>query len=283
MLVVYFQSMNNQSICLTIAGSDPSGGAGIQADLKAFSKFNTFGMAVITALTAQNTLGVTGVHEVPVGFVVNQIETIYNDKPVPQYIKTGMLASAGIVNGVSNYFKETRDITLIIDPVMVSTSGSLLLHADAVQAYRCNLIPLAFLVTPNNHEAEVLTGQKVQSIQDAEIAAELIYKMGPKNVLVKGGDYGQNDSTTTDVLYDGKDITHFTHPRILSTSTHGTGCTLSASICALLSRGFELKESIEMAREYVFQAILTAPGYGVGNGPTNHFAKTKFDDKYKVF
>lgn len=265
--------MTNHSICLTIAGSDPSGGAGIQADLKTFFRFRCYGMAVITALTAQNTLGVSGVFDVTPDFVLNQLESVYEDVP-PLYVKTGMLASAEIVSVVAEFFKDTKHtVNLTIDPVMVSTSGALLLEKSALQAYIEKLFPLASLVTPNNHEAGVITGKKILTLDDAIEAAQLIYKMGPKSVLVKGGDFQLDKDTTTDIFFDGKEIKHFTHRRVLTGSTHGTGCTLSAAICANLAHGKNLTEAIELSRMYVLNAILTAPEIGKGNGPTNHFAE----------
>lgn len=255
---------------LTIAGSDSGGGAGIQADLKAFEANGVFGMSVVTALTAQNTRGVAAVHAVPAAFVAAQIEAVADDLPIGA-VKTGMLASAEVVAAVADGIDRWRLAPVVVDPVMVATSGDLLLEASAVETIRRRLLPLAALATPNAHEAAVLAGFGVETLDDARRAARAILALGPHAVLVKGGHLA-DEADAVDVLLeaDGTE-TLFRNARIVTRHTHGTGCTLASAIAANLAKGLALPESVGRARRYLQNAILHAPGLGHGHGPTRHF------------
>ncbi|MHC4922465.1 MAG: bifunctional hydroxymethylpyrimidine kinase/phosphomethylpyrimidine kinase [Planctomycetota bacterium] len=255
-------------IALTIAGSDPSGGAGIQADLKSFHAHGVYGEAVLVALTAQNTRGVTGVHEVPVEFVLRQLDAVFDDIP-PHAVKTGMLATAALVEAVAGAMEHRGVEHLVVDPVMVATSGARLLEEDAVDAVRERLVPLAEVVTPNLPEAALLADMDVNDAGSAEEAGRRIVGLGARAALVKGG-HGDGGAVV-DVLVTGDGAVHrFEHPRIESTSTHGTGCTLSASVAAGLALGRGLQGATEQAVDYVRRAIESAPGLGGGHGPVNH-------------
>ena len=257
-------------VALTIAGSDSGGGAGIQADLKTFHRFGVFGTSAITAITAQNTLGVSEWESVPVTLLRAQIEAVASDL-APSAVKTGMLGSAETVAAVADSIRRFRLPRYVLDPVMVATSGDLLIEDDAVAAIRSELIPLAGLVTPNADEAAVLAGFAVGDVASMRRAAKSLFGMGARAVLVKGGHVLDSEASVVDVLYDGG-FTEFRHARIDTTSTHGTGCTLSAAIAALLASGVDLKEATARAIDYVNEAIRTAPGLGSGHGPLNHFA-----------
>ena len=258
-------------VALTIAGSDPSGGAGIQADLKTFHAFGCYGEAVLVALTVQNTRGVTGVHAVPVPFVVRQIEAVLEDIP-PAAVKTGMLATAALVEAVARVLKERRVPNLVVDPVMVATSGDRLLDAGAVRAVKRLLIPLAAVVTPNGPEAEVLTGVKVRDMESADEACRILLDMGARAALVKGG-HGTGARVYDVYSCSGGSVSGvINHRRLQSRSTHGTGCTLSAALVAGLAHGLPLGEAVSDAVRFVHNAIKTAPGLGKGHGPVNHFA-----------
>ncbi len=255
-------------VALTVAGSDPSGGAGIQADLKTFHAFGVYGEAVLAALTAQNTRGVVSVHEVPPGFVVAQLEAVLDDIP-PAAAKTGMLATAALVEAVAAVLARRGPRALVVDPVMVSTTGARLLAEDAVEAIRRRLLPLAALVTPNLSEARALTGVRVRDEGSAMEAGARILRMGARAVLVKGGHGTGADAV--DWFVDGTGFTSvLTLPRLKTRSTHGTGCTLSAAIAAGLARGRPLYEAVVAAKEFVHRAIAAAPGLGGGQGPVNH-------------
>jgi hydroxymethylpyrimidine/phosphomethylpyrimidine kinase len=237
---------------LTIAGSDPSGGAGIQSDLKTFSRLQVEGMAVIAALTAQNTHAVIGVAEVAPEFVGKQLDAIFSDSP-PAAAKTGMLLTAGVVAVVAGKLKEWNFSKLVVDPVMVSTSGTELLNPDAIDTFRRALLPLALLVTPNLDEAAVLTGKTVSDIEDMEEAALHIHGLGAKNVLIKGGHGTGPDSV--DVLFDGSTFVHLGAPRLVAENTHGTGCVLSAAITARLAQGLDLEQAVRMGKDFVTDFI----------------------------
>ncbi|MEN3202268.1 MAG: bifunctional hydroxymethylpyrimidine kinase/phosphomethylpyrimidine kinase [Atribacterota bacterium] len=254
---------------LTIAGSDSGGGAGIQADLKTFCAFGVYGMTAITAVTAQNTKGVDAVFPLPPSLVAQQIESVMVDIGVDA-AKTGMLFSAPIVEAVVTTLKKWPVDKLVVDPVMVAKSGALLLERDAVEAVVTKLLPLAFLVTPNLEEASVLAGFSVRSLGDMERAARKIWERGPRYVLVKGGHLPGEE--VTDVLFDGKRFAYFSGPRIVTPHTHGTGCTYSAAICALLALGYEVEEAVARAKEYMTVVITHALPLGHGFGPTNHLA-----------
>jgi len=258
-------------VALTIAGSDSGGGAGIQADLKTFHRFGVFGTSAIAAITAQNTLGVTEWQAVPTALVRAQITAVASDL-MPSGVKSGMLANSEIVVAVADEIRRFRLPGYVLDPVMVATSGDLLIESQAVEAIRASLIPLADLVTPNADEAAVLTGRRIETEEDMRRAAKEIAAMGAKAVLVKGGHVsGAEPDTVLDVLYDGE-FTVFRHARIATTSTHGTGCTLSAAIAAQLANGENLHAATASAIDFVHAAMLTAPGLGRGHGPLNHFA-----------
>lgn len=254
---------------LTIAGSDPSGGAGIQADLKTFHALGVYGMSALTALTAQNTLGVSGVHEVPPEFLYAQIRDVVTDIR-PAAVKTGMLASTANVRTVCRAVDDFGLEPLVVDPVMVATSGDRLLAVEAEATIRDELLPRATLVTPNASEAAVLTGQPVASLADLEPAARaIVERLGARAVLVKSGDLP--GKTIRDVFYDGTDFRVFEEPKIATRSTHGSGCTLASAITAFLARGQPLLQAVELGRAFTRRAIEEAFPLGAGNGPLNHF------------
>lgn len=254
---------------LTIAGSDSGGGAGIQADLKTFCAFGVYGMTALTAVTAQNTRGVDAIFPLPPSIVVQQIESVMADIGVDA-AKTGMLFSAPIVEAVALALTKWPVEKLVVDPVMVAKSGALLLEKEAIEAVVTKLFPLAYLVTPNLEEASVLAGFPVRSLEDMEQAARSIWENGPRYVLVKGGHLPGEE--VTDVLFDGKCLRYFSGPRIPTPHTHGTGCTYSAAICALLALGYGVEEAIARAKEYMTLVITHALPLGHGFGPTNHLA-----------
>ncbi len=256
------------AIALTIAGSDSSGGAGIQADLKTFAAFGVYGASVITALTAQNTVGVRAIAEVAPDFIAQQIDAVIEDLEVGA-AKTGMLARVPVIEAVAERLRARPMPYLVVDPVMVSTSGDALLEPDAVASLRERIIPLATLLTPNLREAEVLTGRPVTNPAQMRDAARALLDTGARAVLVKGGHLSGD---AIDVLYDGREFREYAAPQIPTRSTHGTGCTLSAAITACLARGFALDEAVAAAKRYITRAISTAPGIGHGAGPVNHFA-----------
>ncbi len=259
-------------VALTIAGSDPSGGAGIQADLKTFHQFGVYGMAALTALTAQNTLGVFGVHPIPAAFLQLQLEALASDIP-PNALKTGMLASAELAAMTVDCIAGFRWTPLVVDPVMIATSGDRLLSPDAERIIRDRLLPLAALVTPNLEEASLLTGQPVHDANGMEKAGLALRDAGAAAVLIKGGHLA--DETIVDLLVTQNGVRRFVHPRIRTTSTHGTGCTLSAAITAGLAQGAPLDTAVERALEYVVRAIAQAPGLGAGHGPLDHTAEVQ--------
>jgi hydroxymethylpyrimidine/phosphomethylpyrimidine kinase len=252
---------------LTIAGSDSGGGAGIQADLKTFSAFRVFGMSVITAVTAQNSLGVQGVENLPPDFVARQLRSVLEDFGTDA-AKCGMLSTAPIIEAVATVLAERRIEKLVVDPVMVAKLGVPLLQPDARAALVARILPLALVVTPNLPEAEVLAGMRVAELEDMEEAARRIHGMGPRYVLVKGG---HRKGDATDVLWNGREFTRFTAPRIDSVNTHGTGCTLSAAIAAGLARSQALGDAIRSAKAYVTRAIREGFAAGRGVGQLRHF------------
>jgi hydroxymethylpyrimidine/phosphomethylpyrimidine kinase len=252
---------------LTIAGSDSGGGAGIQADLKTFSAFRVFGMSVITAVTAQNSLGVQGVENLPPAFVAQQLRSVLDDFGTDA-AKCGMLSTAAIIEAVAETLTQHRVEKLVVDPVMVAKSGDPLLQADARTALADRILPLALVVTPNLPEAEVLAGMRVVEPEDMEEAARRIHLMGPRYVLVKGG-HLKGDAT--DLLWNGREFTRFPGPRVDSANTHGTGCTFSAAIAAGLARGQALGDAIRSAKAYVTRAIREGFKAGRGVGQLRHF------------
>jgi hydroxymethylpyrimidine/phosphomethylpyrimidine kinase len=258
-------------IALTIAGSDSGGGAGIQADLKTFQRFGVFGTSAITAVTAQNTRGVSRWEPVSADLVRAQIDAVYEDLP-PSAFKTGMLATAAIASVIADAI-ETHSLTnYVLDPVMVASSGDMLLERDTIDILRARLISQAFLVTPNIHEAEILVGEKIEDEDAMARAAEkIVSEMGAQAVLLKGGHLTSGERVV-DILYDG-DVRAFRGQRLDTTSTHGTGCTLSAAITAQLAKGESLHASVRRSIQYVHNAIASAPGLGSGHGPLNHLAE----------
>lgn len=255
---------------LSIAGSDPSGGAGIQADLKAFSALGTYGMAVITALTAQNTQGVRSFQVVDPKFVAEQIDAIFADVRVDA-VKIGMVATAEIAAVVADRLKHHRASNVVLDPVMVAKSGHHLLRDDAVAALRDTLLPMARVITPNLPEAGVLLGgTEPASHADMQRAVRELHRLGPQWVLLKGGHLSGQDST--DLLFDGTAITELPGRRIATQNTHGTGCTLSAAIAALLTR-LDLVDAVRQAKAYLTAAIAASDQLtvGSGHGPVHHF------------
>ncbi len=259
------------NVALTIAGSDSGGGAGIQADLKTFHQFKVFGTSVITAVTAQNTKGVRGWKAVEPELIRSQIIAVASDLP-PAATKTGMLPDAATVETVAAAIRDNDFRNVIVDPVMVATSGDALVLPDAIAAIIAALIPLASLVTPNLDEAGLLIGSDVTDLREMRAAAEFLVRvMGARAALVKGGHLAGAD--VTDVLYDGE-FTVISHPRIDTRSTHGTGCTLSAAITAGLAEGMDLRDAVRRSVGYVQRAIIAAPGLGSGHGPLNHFVSS---------
>lgn len=248
---------------LTIAGSDPSGGAGIQADLKTFSRLRIYGMAVVAALTAQNTAGIFAVMEVPPDFVAKQLDAVLTDVP-PDAVKTGMLSNAAIVEVVAGKLQEHRQANIVIDPVMTSKSGKSLLDPEAIAVFKRLLLPLAFLITPNIDEVLMLTGKSVRTPADMEEAALAIHTLGARNVLIKGGHL---EGDATDLLFDGKEFSTFRAERLPAHDSHGTGCVLSAAITAHLAAGRSLIEAVRLSKELVTEAIQNGLRIGSGRGP----------------
>jgi hydroxymethylpyrimidine/phosphomethylpyrimidine kinase len=254
-------------VALTIAGSDSGGGAGIQADLKTFQQFGVFGTSVIVALTAQNTRGVRAVESVSESMVNAQLTALAEDLP-PTALKTGMLAEAGLVRTVARAIRENGWSNLVVDPVMVATSGARLLSGDAEEVVREDLLPLATLVTPNLDEAAILSGRVVHDQPTMERAGVTLLRFGAGAALVKGGHL--SSGTILDILVTPSGIRRFSYPRIETTSVHGTGCTLSAAITAGLALGWTLEQAVERGLDFVHRAIAQAPGLGSGFGPLNH-------------
>lgn len=256
---------------LTIAGSDSGGGAGIQADLKTFSALGVYGASVVTALTAQNTLGVTAIHEAPAAFVAAQIDAVFSDLSVDA-VKIGMLASPALIAAVADGLGRWPTGPVVLDPVMVATSGDVLLVPEAIETLLARLFPLAGLVTPNLHEAARLTGRPPADTRGEMIRqGEVLLGLGARAVLVKGG-HGTG-AEAADVLLDGRGATWFAAPRHETRNTHGTGCSLSSAIAARLAVGRGLEEAIAEAKDWLTAAIRAADGLkvGRGNGPIHHF------------
>ncbi|NLC71217.1 MAG: bifunctional hydroxymethylpyrimidine kinase/phosphomethylpyrimidine kinase [Desulfuromonadaceae bacterium] len=251
---------------LTIAGSDSGGGAGIQADLKTATLLGSFGMSAITALTAQNTLGVTDIHPAPPEFIAAQIEAVLSDIGA-DVIKVGMLFSPEIIRLVAANIRRYA-LPAVVDPVMIAKGGASLLREEAVAALRQELLPLAYLITPNIPEAEVLTGLAIRTESDMEKAAARLCTMGPRNVLVKGG-HLEGDSV--DLLVEGGRLHRFHEKRFDTPHTHGTGCTYSAAIATFLAQGIPLVQAVQRGKIFITEAIRHAPGIGHGHGPVNHF------------
>lgn len=252
---------------LTIAGSDSCGGAGIQADLKTFSALGTYGMSVITAVTAQNTKGVMDVRDMDADIIMGQINCIFDDIKVAA-VKIGMVSSIEIIDTIAEGLKKWKAENIILDPVMVSKSGCNLLKPESKDELIKELFPLAYVVTPNLYEAEVITGYKIENLEQMEEAARKIIALGAKNVVVKGGHL---TGEAIDVFYDGKAFTHIKGYRINTKNTHGTGCTFSSAIAAHVAKGYQIEEAVKLAKEYISGAIENSIELGHGVGPTNHF------------
>ena len=252
---------------LTIAGSDSGGGAGIQADLKTFAALGVYGTSAITAITAQNTLGVSKVQALPPDMVEAQIDAVVSDIGADA-VKTGMLANAEIIRAVAARIRQHRFDRVVVDPVMVAASGARLLDPDAVNSYRRELFPLATVVTPNVPEAEALTGLKIRDSAGQKEAARALHKLGPRYVVVKGGHLAGDESV--DLLFDGKSFAEFRAARIATQSNHGTGCTFASAIAAGLAHGRSVEEAVAVAKSYVTEAIRAAFPVGHGHGPVNH-------------
>ncbi|MHB1651571.1 MAG: bifunctional hydroxymethylpyrimidine kinase/phosphomethylpyrimidine kinase [Desulfitobacteriaceae bacterium] len=252
---------------LTIAGSDSSGGAGVQADIKTFSAHGVFGMSVITAVTAQNTQGVFAVQDINQEVIAKQIEAIFDDIEVDG-VKIGMVSQIETIEVIAKQLRKYAPQNIVVDPVMVSKSGYHLLNQDAEGTLIKELLPLATIVTPNILEAEVIAKIPINTLQQMEEAARAIFQMGAKNVLLKGG-HLEDDST--DILYDGQEFIHFFSARINTKNTHGTGCTLSSAIAANLALGYKMEQAVAMAKKYITTAIEHSLSIGKGVGPTHHF------------
>ena len=259
------------TIVLTIAGSDSGGGAGIQADLKTFSALGVYGASVITALTAQNTKGVTGIHDVPPDFIAAQIDAVFSDLKV-NAVKIGMLSQPVAIGVVAAGLERWNQTHVVLDPVMVATSGDRLLAPAAIELLKRNLIPRALLVTPNLHEAAVLTGEPVARNEDEmRLQAEKLLEIGAQAVLIKGGHAQSTEAV--DLLVTSSATARLSADKVATLNTHGTGCTLSAAIAAGLAKGDRLSEAVADAKNYVTQAIAAADelDIGSGSGPTHHF------------
>ena len=253
---------------LTIAGSDSSGGAGIQADIKSMSANGVFAMSVITAITAQNTMGVFGIEDISPEMIKSQIKVIFDDIKVDA-IKIGMVSKIESIKTISEGLREIKDLPpIVLDPVMVSTSGYKLLSDDAKETLIKELFPLATLITPNLPEVEEILGIKVEDMEEMKEAAKELKKLGAKYVLIKGG-HLKNDAT--DLLFDGENFIYFKEQKINTNNTHGTGCTLSSAIAANLAKGMKIEDAVREGKEYITLAIKHSFKLGHGSGPTNHF------------
>ncbi|MEM9278628.1 MAG: bifunctional hydroxymethylpyrimidine kinase/phosphomethylpyrimidine kinase [Pseudomonadota bacterium] len=263
--------MSRIPIALTIAGSDSGGGAGIQADLKSFSANRVYGASVITALTAQNTMGVTGIHDVPPEFITDQLDAVFSDLQIDA-VKIGMLSQAAVIEAVASALEKNQAKNIVLDPVMVATSGDLLLAEEAVDAVKSVLMPLAGLITPNLHEAAKLTNQPLAKDEAGMVQqGKDLRNAGAKAVLIKGGHGAGTESA--DLLISGDGTQWFRSPRMDTKNTHGTGCSLSSAIAANLAHGEPLKEAVGNAKQWLTEAIATSDqlDIGQGSGPVHHF------------
>lgn len=252
---------------MTIAGSDSGGGAGIQADLKTFAALGVYGASTLTAITAQNTVAVTAVHEIPTDVITAQIDAVLTDIGADA-VKTGMLSSSDIIECVCEALEVHGVQRLVVDPVMIAKSGDALLREDAIGSLRTRLLPLAMVVTPNIPETEALTETTIVSDADVRRAAEAIVGMGARSVVVKGG---HREGPATDLFYDGKEFKEFTAPRFDTVNTHGTGCTFASAVAAGLARGMVVTDAVALAKDYVTEGIRHSFSIGQGHGPLNHF------------
>ncbi|RYL88962.1 bifunctional hydroxymethylpyrimidine kinase/phosphomethylpyrimidine kinase [Sporolactobacillus sp. THM7-4] len=260
---------------LTIAGSDSSGGAGVQADLKTFSALGVYGMSVIVSVTAQNTLGVEGVEDLTPEIIGRQIDAVFKDIPVGA-VKIGMVSNSSAIRTIVEKLKNYHPEYVVLDPVMISKSGYDLLKPEAQDTLIRELIPIATVVTPNLFETERLVGHKVETLEEMRQAAEQVFQMGPKSVLIKGGHLKKGP---IDVFYDGTDFHQYEGKRVETKNTHGTGCTLSSAIAAYLAKGLNLADAIHEAKIYIQGAIEHSLPIGHGHGPTHHFYRWFSEDE----
>tara|TARA_Y100001970_G_scaffold36977_1_gene45630 strand:- start:19 stop:831 length:813 start_codon:yes stop_codon:yes gene_type:complete len=267
-----------RSKILIIAGSDSSGGAGIQADIKTVTSLGSYAMTAITAITSQNTTGVKSITSIPIKEISNQIEFTSKDIK-PDVIKIGMLHSQGIINSVIKSLKKIKVNKIILDPVMVSKSGTKLINNQSIKILKLKLLKQVTLVTPNIPEAEILTNTKIKNTEDMIYASNILIKLGAKNVLIKGGHL--KSKIMNDIFVNKNEISIFKNRKINTKNTHGTGCTLSSAIATYYSCGKTLKKSCEMAIKYVNHAIGTGPQFGKGHGPINHLNTININKKFK--
>lgn len=261
--------MKRVKTALTIAGTDPTGGAGIQADLKTFEERNVYGMSVVTSVVAQNTCGVDAVAHQSVEMIDNQLDCVFRDIE-PDAVKTGMIATRDMMVLVNEYLTRYPTLPYVLDPVMVATSGDILMEEKSREIIRDLLIPKATVVTPNLKEARLLLERPIETIEEMAVAAkDLVHRLGAKSAVVKGGHL---TADATDVFYDGDKVYFYTKPRIDTKHTHGTGCTYSAVITAELAKGLPMTEAVKCAKNFIHEAIYYGLNLGKGNGPTNHFA-----------
>lgn len=261
-------------VALTIAGSDSGGGAGIQADLKTFAAHGVFGTSAITAITAQNTLDVVSIAEVPVEVISDQIDVVAQDIGI-DVVKTGMLSSTEIIECVVAAIERNQLSPIVVDPVMVAASGAHLLQEEAVDAMRDKVLPLATVLTPNIPEAEVLADMDISSVEDMVTAGQVMRELGAQSVVVKGGHLASRNKAIVDVLVDADGVSEFRSIYVESTSLHGTGCTFASAIAARMALGDGVPDAVQSAQRFVMRAILAAPCLGSGPGPLNHsFATT---------
>ncbi|MEE0930625.1 MAG: bifunctional hydroxymethylpyrimidine kinase/phosphomethylpyrimidine kinase [Acutalibacteraceae bacterium] len=253
--------------CVTIAGSDCSGGAGIQADIKTFCANGVYAMSVITSVVSENTSRVIDVFDLPIEVIEKQINAIFEDIRIDA-VKIGMIKNTAIINCVADKLIQYNPPVVVVDPVMSAKDNHCLMEESAFSTLKKRIFPLTTIVTPNIPEAQILTGKNIKNMQDIFNCAKDIYSMGVKNVLIKGGHF---DGKPIDVLYDGKSFYKFTSERIHTKNTHGTGCTLSSAITAYLARGYTSKNAVLSAKKYIYNAILNSLEIGKGNGPLHHF------------
>lgn len=254
--------------CLTIAGSDSSGGAGVQADLKTFSATGTYGMSVITAITAQNTVAVYDVLDLPEDIIRRQMEVVFEDI-FPDGVKIGMVSSPAIISTIADTLENFKPQFVVVDPVMISKSGYYLLKPEAVETLKKRLVPLAYLLTPNIPEAEELSGIHIENVEDMKKAGQAIQQMGAHNVLMKGGHFTDTADDLL-ILEDGKTVL-LPQERIDSKNTHGTGCTISSAITSYLAQGNDVEQAVRLAKQYITGAIRASYSLGHGCGPVHHF------------
>ncbi len=254
---------------LTVAGSDCSGGAGVQADLKTFSANGVFGMSVVTAVVAENTCEVLSIQNISPEVIADQFDAVFQDIEV-NAVKVGMLSDTVRMDVVADKLTQYRPEFVVVDPVMIAKGGHALMESSALSALIQRIIPLSTVLTPNIPEAEAITGQTIRSRDDMMEAARAIAGMGAQNVIIKGGHLSQ-EQEAEDILYDGKEFSSFTTVRIVTKNTHGTGCTFSSAVAAFLARGFSVSQAVASAKQYVQTAIVHALELGHGHGPTHHF------------